>query len=492
MLLAEALGPDRFRERVKIYATDVDDDALSAARAAVYTEKQVEDVPPALREKYFEPLDGRFVFTRDLRRSVIFGRNDLVQDAPISRVDLLVCRNTLMYFNSATQGAILARFHFALADDGVLFLGRAETLLAQNRAFAPIDLKRRLFSKASKSPLRDRMLGSSQGSQREVMDTPNQRLREAAFEAGGLPQLVVDRHGHLMLANAGARQLFSLVASDLGRPLQDLELSYRPIELRSLIDQCYTERRPIILREVMWRPRSAAADRWMDVEVVPLSEGVGAPMGASIVFTDVSTAKRLQRELEESKQSLEAAYEELQSTNEELETTNEELQSTVEELETTNEELQSTNEELETMNEELQSTNEELQTMNDELRRRGVELNDLNAFLESIFASLSSGVVVIDRELRVLVWNAQSEELWGLRADEAIDSNVLTLDIGLPVEQFAGSLRAVLSGQSEVAEVSVTAVNRRGRTLQCNVSCTPLIALGGGVRGVIILVDEVG
>ena len=127
--------------------------------------------------------------------------------------------------------------------------------------------------------------------------------------------------------------------------------------------------------------------------------------------------------------------------------------------------------------------------MNDELRRRGEELNDLNGFLESIFASLSSGVIVIDRELRVLVWNTQSEEMWGLRAAEAIDSNVLALDIGLPVDQLASSLRAVLSGQTTMAEATVTAVNRRGKTLECDVSCSPLTALDGSVRGVIIMVD---
>ena len=124
-------------------------------------------------------------------------------------------------------------------------------------------------------------------------------------------------------------------------------------------------------------------------------------IGSRITFDDVTRYRLLQSELHASKQELETAYEELQSTNEELETTNEELQSTVEELETTNEELQSTNEELETMNEELQSTNEELQTMNDEMRSRSTDLDVMNSFLESVFSSLQSAVVVLDREFRV-------------------------------------------------------------------------------------------
>jgi two-component system CheB/CheR fusion protein len=130
---------------------------------------------------------------------------------------------------------------------------------------------------------------------------------------------------------------------------------------------------------------------------------------------------------------LETAHEKLQSANEELETTNEELQSTNEELETTNEELQSTNEELETMNEELQSTNEELQTINIELRERSEELIRANAFLNSILTGLRVGVVVVDRQLKVLEWNRRMEDMWGLRTNEVLGRSILDLDIGLQI-----------------------------------------------------------
>ncbi|KJK35382.1 hypothetical protein UK23_42925 [Lentzea aerocolonigenes] len=147
--LAEAVGPERFRQQVKIYATDVDDEALTHARHASYAEQDVQSLPPELTAKYFEHQNGRYSFRKDLRRSVIFGRNDLVQDAPISRIDLLVCRNALMYFNQETQAKILGRFHFALVPKGVLFLGKAEMLLSHSRIFDPIDLKRRIFRKAA-------------------------------------------------------------------------------------------------------------------------------------------------------------------------------------------------------------------------------------------------------------------------------------------------------------------------------------------------------
>src|SRR5205807_648496 len=121
---------DAYRERVKIYATDVDEDALNQARLAVYSPKEVESVPPELRERYFERSEQRVAFRKDLRRTVIFGRNNLVQDAPISRLDLLVCRNTLMYFNAETQARILRHFHFALNRGGALMLGKSEMMIS--------------------------------------------------------------------------------------------------------------------------------------------------------------------------------------------------------------------------------------------------------------------------------------------------------------------------------------------------------------------------
>lgn len=150
MVLAEELGPDQFRERVKIYATDVDEDALNTARQAAYQERHVEGVPPELLTKYFEHLDGLYYVRKDLRRQVIFGRHDLINDAPISRIDLLTCRNTLMYLNAETQARVLARLHFALNDGGFLLLGRAETLMAHGQSFVPADRKRRLSRKSSR------------------------------------------------------------------------------------------------------------------------------------------------------------------------------------------------------------------------------------------------------------------------------------------------------------------------------------------------------
>ena len=317
--------------------------------------------------------------------------------------------------------------------------------------------------------------------------TNHVRAREAAFDASPVAQIVVDANGDLVLVNHQARALCGLAPGDIGRPLRDFESSYRPLELRSLIDQANADRLPVVVRDVEWP--TATGMRVFDVAIAALLDPANGVTGTSVTLTDVTRENRLRFDLEHAKQELETAYEELQSTVEELETTNEELQSTVEELETTNEELQSTTEELETMNEELQSTNEELQTINDEVRRRSVDLNEVNAFLESILTSIRRGVVVLDRDFEVQVWNSHAEDLWGLRADEVMGRSFLNLDIGLPVERLKQPIRkAMLAGDGAV-EVSLDATNRRGRPITCTVTLGPLTGGDKEIRGVILLMD---
>ena len=487
MVLAEALGVERFRERVKIYGTDVDEEALTQARQAGYDARGTEDVPPDLLHKYFDRQDDRFIFSKELRRNVIFGRHDLIQDAPISRINLLICRNCLMYFNTEAQSRILTRFQFALADGGILFLGKAETLLTHSVNFGAVDVKRRLFSRGEGGP-RER-LAVTERLRIEPSDAI-QRLRDVAADIAPVAQLLIDHSGRVVQINGQLRSVFGLGSRDANRPLQDLELSYRPFELRSCIERAYAERRPIAQSDGAWSSPGGQT-LYFDLLVVPVADDDGSFLGCNVLFTDVTRAHRLQEEVQRTHQELETALEELQSTNEELETTNEELQSTVEELETTNEELQSTNQELETMNEELQSTNQELQAINEEARERGNQLSRLNIFLESILTSLRGGVVMLDRDLHIQKWNHRAEDLWGLRSQEVQGRNFLNLDIGLPVDQLKGTIRTCLAGEKEFIELVLDATNRRGKPMRVRVTCTQLAGPEGkDPQGVILLMEE--
>src|SRR5215831_8996682 len=461
MVLAEHLGAEAFRRRVKIYASDVDEDALMQARHAIYTTAQMENVPPELLSQYFERVEDRYLFHKDLRRSIIFGRHDLVQDAPISRVNLLVCRNTLMYFTRETQAKVLNRFHFALRNGGFLFMGRAELLLTHGELFTPVELKWRVFTKTLPQNFRELSAQTERAEERSTMSNDN-RLQVLSLEADPVARVVVRADGILSFANSRARSLFRLTQQDIGKRLQDLEMSYRPIELRSLIQDAMGQRRTVTRKDISW-PSDGGEGRYLDLDVVPLTDTGGEILGVQLSFSDVSRYRRLQEELERSKNELETAYEELQSSNEELETTNE----------------------------ELQSTNEELETTNTEFRMRSDELNTANAFLASILAGLEVSVVVVDPKLQVLAWNHRAEDMWGLRAAEVQGRHLMNLDIGLPVEQLRQPIRAVLAGETERVELTLDCRNRRGRSVRCPITCTQLSGGNGETLGAILLMEEV-
>ncbi|TMB43564.1 MAG: PAS domain-containing protein [Chloroflexi bacterium] len=489
ILLCQALGPESFLRRVKIYATDIDEAALNKARAG-YSAKELKSLDDETRARYFEPQGGRFAFRAALRRAVIFGKHDLMQDAPISRLDLLICRNTLMYFTAEAQGRILARFHYALNDEGYLFLGRAEMLLTHTSVFVPVDVKQRIFHKVPRPPIRERRLLLNQSGKKEAAApvAREARLDDMAAELAPYAQIVVDSAGRLVLANQQARRALGIDAKAVGRLLKDLEMSYKPVDLRSPLDKVYRDRSTVTLQGVPHQAEDESV-QYLDVAFVPLLDADGVVAGVGVSFVDVTQVMQLRTELDRSRQELDTAYEELQSSNEELETTNEELQSTVEELETTNEELQSSNEELETMNEELESTNVELQSINLDLQQRTDEVDRLNTFLLAITGNMPLGAVVLDPELNVRVWNEKAADLWGLRSDEVVGRSFLDLGIGLPAKEVGGMIRGVLLAKQGQDESVVEAVTRRGTPIRCRVAAYA-ISDGSGPGGVVLVMEE--
>ncbi len=485
ILLHTLLGEQDYKRRVKVYATDIDEQALAVARQGRYRPDDLEGLTPEQLATYFEPDGPMLRFRADLRPSLIFGRHDLLQDAPISRVMLLSCRNVLMYFTAETQTRVLERFSFALHEHGLLMLGKAEMLLTQSQLFTPVSLSQRIFRPRHRSGA-GRLAALAVGGQgREVT---LRRAAEAAFVAAPAAQVVLDSTGTVVLLNERAQRDLGLHQQDVGRLFAELELSHRPLELRGSVASVQASGSAAELRDVAWTPPGAAAGRW-DIRIAPLTVD-GETQGVHLVFADVSDRYELQLRLGHLDGELTTAYEELQSSSEELETTNEELQSAVEELETTNEELQSTNEELETMNEELQSTNEELQTLNDELRDRTLEVDRVNGFLQSILAGLDIAVVVVDTDSRVQLWNGGAEQLTGLRAFEAEGRSLLELDVELPTQQLRAALRSVVVAGEVPGPVDLELVDRFGRRQRRRLTATPLLRGAGGVHGAVLTLTD--
>lgn len=445
ILLAEHFGPRIQDYDIKIYATDIDEDALNSARRGEYSADVVRQIRPEWREKYFHGK-GLMRVNREIRRLVIFGRSNLGHDAPISHVNLLVCRNLLIYFDSDLQKQILARMHYALDPGGVLFLGKSESQLTNSQQFQRLNARWRIFQRITSSPSADDRPERRQEAPEQLsIDSRTQELDGLRNQHRYLLDTI--RVGVLSLApdetiaqhNTAALILCALPTSNLaGRRLADTDIFMRIPDLGAQLQATRinneSSRFPTHIK-------MGSEEKLIEVTIRPLLDEKGQRSGTLIYLEDQTVQEKLQTTVEE----LESTSEELQSANEELETTNEELQSTNEELETTNEELQSTNEELETTNEELQSLNEELETTNQELEERTKELDQVNSVYSQTLEKIRLPVVLVNNERHIEFWNSRALRMFGFKSKPPMD---LTID-QLPLSQSLKSLlirkhRAVL------------------------------------------------
>jgi len=471
---------------IKIYATDIDEDALTTARRGEYDAERLRRVRPEWRERFFTG-STRLRINREQRRLVIFGRSNLMMDAPISHCQLIVCRNLLIYFDNATQKQILGRMHYALEPGGILFLGKAESKLSESHLFRPLNLRWRLFQRLDN---RAETLGLPPARQVEeetpVMDKTTQQLQMLQLYhhyildtlKSGIMEL--DSTDIVVNHNEAALAIWGLGAGRLqGRRLQNTEVVVRCPEMARHLEESRGNQTAV---EFQCPVRTNSDEKIIHVSIRGIVSEEGERTGTLIHCDDISLQEKLQTTIEQ----LEATGEELQSANEELETTNEELQSTNEELETTNEELQSTNEELETTNEELQSLNEELENMNDELEQRTRDLHEVTGRYAETLRRMPWPVMLVDREEKIQLWNAAAQKLFGVSATSVVG---VSMD-RLPLEQSLSRTlirryRAVLKSQKGAVLHQVNF--RIGAARQVfDVHFTP-IARDAAMEGVLIM-----
>jgi two-component system CheB/CheR fusion protein len=339
ILFAEALGLESCMHRVKFYATDVDEAALRQARQGIYQPTEVTAIPPAQLEKYFERSEQGYVFHPQLRRTIIFGCHNLASDAPISKIDLLVCRNALIYFNVDTQANILIRFHFALHNNGLLFLGKAETLIGQRQIFTPVHQKHRIYAKGRKLGVDEHLQINQRTRKKQAVDflPTHVRIWQTAFETSPFAQLVVDSNTRLMMANEQGNALIGLTLNDLGRPLRSLKPGQIP-GLCTSIKQVNSDFRPATLKNVEWRVPNGTT--YLDIFITPVFSAGGHLLGINLTFTNVTYIKQLEKRLEHTDLKLAKVSKTLEQTNAALDTTQAELSSTQQELNTVYQEMQ--------------------------------------------------------------------------------------------------------------------------------------------------------
>lgn len=297
ILFAEALGIDACLQRVQHYATDMDEDAIKQARFATYSSIQVAAIPPELLEKYFKQTPQGYIFHQKLRDTIVFGHHNLVQDAPMSKIDLLTCRNVLIYFDAETQASILIRFHFALKDRGFLFLGKAESLVTRRQIFTPVDLKHQVYIKGFPLELPDHLLIMSKSLKKQALEATKiqTQIWQTAYDTSPFAQLAVDLNDCLIAANIQAKNLFGLTLDDWNRPLQELEPG-KLLGDRASVELFYGDRRPTTLKNIEWTASKMIT--YLDVSIVPIFNQKQHLIGINLMFIDVSDRQQLAKQLD--------------------------------------------------------------------------------------------------------------------------------------------------------------------------------------------------
>ncbi len=424
MLVANELGDQLLSHRVQIFATDIDEEALNVARRGVYPAASMSEVPQDWLRRYFHPVGNNFEASKLLRDMIVFARHNLVSDPPFLRLNLVSCRNVLIYFDVPLQAKVLPIFHFGLLRDGYLFLGRSESVAQAEHLFTAINRRERLFRKLGEStqPMANfayaPRVSSNTGERRGLL------LLQELVRHLGVTALLCNDRGMVEHTVGTVEQFMQFPVGSARLTLNDVVLPAFRGELMALIHRSSKHQQP-----QSGRRRRLSKSEWVRMTVLPLVESSGTfflvlfqrevPSDKAEVPAEVSPLptdkSQLEDELSTTREHLQSLIEEMATTNEEMQALNEEAQASNEELQATNEELEASNEELEAANEELQATNEELVSLNEELNVKTGELARLSDEYAQLYDSLEFSVLVFDRLLQVMRFNERARAQFGLR-----------------------------------------------------------------------------
>ena len=461
--------------KVQVFATDIDSRAIDVARAGVYPASIATDVSPERLARFFSTEDGGYRIHKDIRDLLIFSEHDVIKDPPFSKLDLISCRNVLIYMGLELQRKLIPLFHYALNPSGLLLLGTSETVGDFAELFAPVDRKAKLyqwqdggraFKQASFAGFSPRASEASNSSglaritSRSSEPSPRELTERALLSRAPVGALVNEQgdllylHGQTgkFLEPAPGEPVLSILRMARQGLRQDLTGALRRAAARNELVSC-----PNV------RVKTDGGFSTITLTVQPIlsdAPGVGRASLFLVAFEEVSVADEVlaplnegaltteprshaDREIARLTQELRAKGEHLISAHEQMQTANEELRSSNEELQSTNEELQSTNEELETSKEELQSVNEELATVNAELQTKVTDLSRANNDMNNLLAGTGVGTVFVDHQLLIQRFTPAVTQL----------INLIRSDIGRPLAHVVSNLKGYDRLISDVQDV---------------------------------------
>jgi two-component system CheB/CheR fusion protein len=450
ILLREHMASLDLVPSVQIFATDLDGRALSMARAGRYPDTIAKDVSPERLARWFTHEGATYSVVKELREMCIFSQHNVIRDAPFSRIDLVSCRNLLIYLTAELQDRVIPLFHFSLHPGGYLFLGPSENVTRHAKLFAPLERRHRIFrrletgtrrlpefSLSARSLPRSGVL--SRRSARVQIGADTRKHVERIVERYAPTYVLVDDQFDVLQFSERTGGFLEPMAGSANLNLLNLVRRELRTDLRAALHMAASERRRIQVDTADLVLQGAP--RRIELIVEPVSEA-DQPNGFLVLFRDNGPAltpalleatdaallrdehvQRLEAELRHSNERLQATIEELESTNEELKSSNEEYQSI-------NEEMQSANEELETSKEELQSVNEELHTVNGELGYRVTELARANSDLRNLLDNTQIATVFLDNDMRVKSFTPSIVDVF----------NLIESDLGRPLTDIAARI----------------------------------------------------
>lgn len=452
MLLTEYAERHGCEAKVQIFGTDIDEDAIILARSARYPLNIAADISPERLKRFFVKEEGAYKVKKEIREKVVFAVQDVTRDVPFTRLDLISCRNVLIYFEKELQERVIPLFHYSLSTRGILFLGSSETTGESSELFSAIDKKWKIYRRKESSSLVrlntfDRVTlydaaFKDAGTAKEI-DVPNvgETARKMLLERFAPASVIITASGEILYFHGRTGKYLEPASGQASFNIFDMAREGLRHDLRLAVHDAQSRKRAVSYRSVNVKSRKTA--RQISINVTPIVEPDAMKGLMMVTFEDLKEKsgegssrmpraaakggdkhiRALEKDLVRTRDNLQAMIEKLQASNEELKSMNEELQST-------NEELQSTNEELETSREEVQSVNEELMTVNAELQGKIDQLSRAENDMRNLLESTSLGVIFLDRELRIKGFTPQATKVFSL----------IQTDIGRPLSDITSAL----------------------------------------------------